>query len=390
MNYKTNLKRLIIASSLVMMTNMSYAEQYKRFSVSAGWMHVMPQGKANPFNINTKVNPTQKYAVGEISQNAFLNSVSSSALMDDGAGNGGTMPAKEFLEQIFALDSMGSGSSLASFLGLLTDNGDQTSPVNSNASGGAILSGIDQWKAQGTGLEAEDVDTLGITLNYYLNDHVSIQFIGGIPPKVDIKGKGEIIANMKGVAFPDENNVIGVKDLFLSTGLDLQQDIPITNLGNKNKASSVRAWTPALEVQYQFGKTGINKFRPFVGAGIMYAHFNEIELDHSIEADLKAAGHMIQNILDGKGGAALEGKISSADPQIRVKTTDAIAPLFTLGATYDLNSEWYGIASVSYAKLNNRATIDVINKNDGNELIHSSTKIDIDPLITYVGIGYRF
>ena len=26
---------------------------FKRFSVSAGWLHVMPQGKANPFNINT-------------------------------------------------------------------------------------------------------------------------------------------------------------------------------------------------------------------------------------------------------------------------------------------------------------------------------------------------
>lgn len=385
MDYKINLKSLIIACSLVTMPNMSYAEQFKRFSVSAGWMHVMPQGKANPFNINTKVNPNQKYAVGEISQDAFLNSVTNSAVMVDG-----TTPAKDFLAQAFAFDTIAPGSSLASLIGLLTDNADQTSSVNSNASGGAILKGIDQWKAQGTGLEAEDVDTLGITLNYYLNDHVSIQFIGGIPPKVDIKGKGEIIANMNGVAFPDDNNLFGIKDFFLSSGLELQQDIPITNLGNRKKASSVRAWTPALEVQYQFGKTGVNKFRPFVGAGIMYAHFNQIELDHSIEADLKAAGHMIQNILDGKGGAALEGKMSSADPQIRIKTTDAIAPLFTLGATYDLNSEWYGIASVSYAKLNNRATIDVINKNNGNELIHSSTKIDIDPLITYVGVGYRF
>ena len=214
--------------------------------------------------------------------------------------------------------------------------------------------------------------------------------IGGIPPKVDIKGKGEIVANMTGVAFPDGEDVLGIKELFLSSGLDLKQDIPITNLGNKKKASSVRAWTPALEAQYQFGKTGINKFRPFVGAGIMYAHFNDIKLDSAIESDLKAAGHMIQNILDDKAGAALEGKISSADPKVRVKTTDAIAPIVTLGATYDLNSNWYGIASVSYAKLNNRANIDVIDRNTGNKLIHSSTKIDIDPLITYVGVGYRF
>lgn len=390
MNNKSILKKLVIASSIFAIANMSYAEEFKRFSVSAGWMHVMPQGKANPFNINTKVDPNKTYGVGEISQEAFLNSLPESALMSDGGGAGGTMPAKDFLGQIFASDSMSSGSSLASFMGLLTDNTDQTSSVNSIASGRALLSGVDQWVAQGTGLEADDTDTLGLTFNYYINDHISLQLIGGIPPKVDIKGKGEIVANMTGVAFPDGEDVLGIKELFLSNGLDLKQDIPITNLGNKKKASSVRAWTPALEAQYQFGKTGINKFRPFVGAGIMYAHFNDIKLDSAIESDLKAAGHMIQNILDDKAGAALEGKISSADPKVRVKTTDAIAPIVTLGATYDLNSNWYGIASVSYAKLNNRANIDVIDRNTGNKLIHSSTKIDIDPLITYVGVGYRF
>lgn len=393
MNKKSICNKLVIASALFAITNMSYAEQFKRFSVSAGWMHVMPQGKANAFNVNSKVDPNKKYAVGEISQDAFLNSVSTDALMNDGGF--GTMPAKDFLGQIFAADSLQPGSSLAGFLGALVDSTNQYSAVNAAASGGAYLQGIDRWTAQGTGLEAEDVDTLGLTFNYYLNDNVSLQFIGGIPPKVDIKGRGQIVANMTGVAFPDEFNELGIKDLFLSTGLDLKKDLDITNLGNKKKASTARAWTPAFEAQYQFGQSGINKLRPFVGAGIMYAHFNDIKLDSTIKSDLINAGHMIQNILDGKAGQSLDQYISkefssSADPKVRVKTTDSIAPLVTLGATYDLNSNWYGIASVSYAKLNNRATIDVIDKNTGNKLIHSSTKIDIDPLITYLGVGYRF
>lgn len=42
------------------------------------------------------------------------------------------------------------------------------------------------------------------------------------------------------------------------------------------------------------------------------------------------------------------------------------------------------------ATLNNKATIDVVNKNTGSKLIHATTKIDIDPLSTYVGVGYRF
>ena len=34
-------------------------QRSKTVSVSAGWLHVMPQGKANPFNINTSVKMEQ-------------------------------------------------------------------------------------------------------------------------------------------------------------------------------------------------------------------------------------------------------------------------------------------------------------------------------------------
>ncbi|HDK8956927.1 TPA: OmpW family protein, partial [Acinetobacter baumannii] len=219
-----------------------------------------------------------------------------------------------------------------------------------------------------------------------LNDNVSLQFIGGIPPKVDIKGQGEILAPLSGVALsPNEL----VKILF-PNGITLGQAVPITNLGNKPKAASVRAWTPAIEAQYQFGKSGVNKFRPYLGVGLMYAHFNDIKLNDEIRSDLISAGHMIQNVLDGKAGAALDRKESSGNMVVKVDADDAIAPIFTAGFTYDFNDSWYTVASVSYAKLNNRTQIDVINQNTGARLIHGSTKVDIDPIITYLGVGYRF
>ena len=34
--------------------------------------------------------------------------------------------------------------------------------------------------------------------------------------------------------------------------------------------------------------------------------------------------------------------------------------------------------------------ITVVDNNTGKSLIGAKTKIDIDPLITYVGVGYRF
>ena len=377
------LKKLTLATSFLMLANMSYADEFKRFSVSAGWMHVMPQGKANPFNINTAVKPNKQYGIGDISQSSFLGSITDTATMDDGQGIGNNMLAKPFLTQVFEKDA--TGGNLAQALELLVDNDNPDSAVSGVMTGTTQINGIDQWTAQGTGLEADDVDTLGLMFNYYINDNVSLQLMGGIPPKVDIKGKGEIVANMTGLAAPG-----GMLSQLFPDGLEIGNDIPITNLGNKSKAASVRAWTPAFEAQYQFGKAGVNKFRPYVGAGIMYAHFTDIKLDSQIEKDLVAAGHMVQNILDNQAGAALDGKKSSATPYVKVKTDDAFAPIISLGATYDITKNWYGVASVSYSKMNNKTTIDVIDSKSGNRLIRGTSKIDIDPLITYVGVGYRF
>ncbi|WP_353165262.1 OmpW family outer membrane protein [Acinetobacter sp.] len=378
MNKNLILKHIVLASSLMTTAHLSHATEFKRFSVSAGWLHVMPQGDANPFNINTAVNPNKKYGVGDISQSAFLGAIAPNAEMPDGAPGGGMMPAKPFLEQVF-------DGGLAPLLGILVDNNDPTSAIAGASSGDTYVRGIDHWTQTGTGLEADDADTLGLMFNYYVNDNVSLQLIGGIPPKVDIKGKGEIIAPMTGIAYPQ-----GAIESLFPNGLDLAKNIPITNLGNKSKAATVRAWTPAFEAQYQFGKSGVNKFRPYIGAGIMYAHFNNIKLNSEIKSDLIAAGHMIQNILDNNAGAALDGKTSSANPYVKVKTEDAFAPIISLGATYDINNNWFGVASVSYSKMNNKTKIDVIDSKTGNQLIHATTKVDIDPLITYVGVGYRF
>ena len=59
--------------------------------------------------------------------------------------------------------------------------------------------------------------------------------------------------------------------------IPLKQDIHITDLSQGGKAATARAWLPAVELHYQFGKTGVNKFRPYIGAGVMYAYFNDLK-----------------------------------------------------------------------------------------------------------------
>ena len=208
---------------------------------------------------------------------------------------------------------------------------------------------------------------------------MSVELVGGIPPKVDLKGIGNVTAPLS-----THTSVLGLADL------DLQKDLQITNLDSYDKAASVRAWTPAATLQYHFGQTGVNKFRPYIGIGAMYAWFDDIKLNKGVEADLIAAGHQIQNVLDGKAGAALAGEKSSINPYVKVKADTGIAPFATAGFTYDFNARWFSTASVSYAALNNKAKILVLSDKDQSELIRSETKVDINPVITYLGIGYRF
>lgn len=323
---------------------------FKRFAVSAGWLHVMPQGNPNNLNITTAVPRGRETGVGEIrvkdiTDNAELTATQSGLLNTLGALTGGVIPED----------------------------------VSNGLNAKARVYGIDQWSAQGTGIQAEDVDTLGLMFNYFFTDNVSLQLIGGIPPKVDLKGVGNVTAPLHAEA---SANLLG--------DFELNKDIQITNLDSFSKAATVRAWTPGVTLQYHFGKTGVNKFRPYVGIGAMYAWFDDIKLNKGLASDLIAAGHMIQNVLDDKAGAALGGKTSSANPYVKVKADSALAPMATAGFTYDFNDRWFSTASVSYAALNNKAKILVLSDKDNSELIRAETKVDINPLITYLGVGYRF
>ncbi|HFP7022111.1 TPA: OmpW family outer membrane protein [Acinetobacter baumannii] len=340
---------------------------FKRFSVSAGWLHAMPQGSGNPVNINTSVAEGTKSKVGDVTVDSVLGAIDQS-----------TADGKRKHDTLKTLTD----NPLTSLL--ITHKGeDGKTYLNSNIAGEATINGLSNWEAQGTGLEADNVDTVGIMANYHFSDNLSLEIKAGIPPKVDIKGKGNIYAPLSGI---DKPGGIGT----ILGDIPLKQDIFITDLTQSSKAASARAWLPAVELHYQFGKSGVNKFRPYVGAGVMYAYFNELEMNSGIESDLIKAGHMIQNIHDGKAGAALDGKTSSAKPIVKLEATDTFAPIVTLGATYDFNPNWFAVGSVSYSKMNSEAKIYVTDQNTGKELIKANTKIDIDPLITYLGVGYRF
>ena len=341
---------------------------FKRFSISTGWLYSKPTGNLNPVQVNTAVQ-RGRYETGPIGVNTVRNMISNTP---EGA-----------LAKVHFNEFIDLGRSFGSF----RDN-----IIPRTVSGFTQIDTLDSWSNPNTGLKAQDVSTIGLLMNYHITDHWSLQFKAGIPPKVEIAGTGKVYAPIKGLALPEGRTPSDFSNSTINSGgpIPISTSILITNLEQSKSAATARAWLPATEIQYQFGTTGINKFRPYVGLGFVYAHFSNVKLNKGIEKDLINAGHMIQNTLEGKAGAGIEQQLSSADPVVKVKATDAFSPIITLGATYDFNENWFAVASVSYAKMHNKSIITVSDKKTGRQLHKSTTKIDIDPLISYMGIGYRF
>jgi outer membrane protein W len=332
---------------------------FKRFSVSVGVLHVMPQGKAQPFSTQTAAKDAEVSQMGDISIEAIKNNLDPA--MD---------PAVS-AELIKALDGLG------------------LSTLPGSMSGSARIGGLENYTSPGTGLEADDVTTLGMMTNYFFTDNISLEMKGGFPPKVDLQGKGKIYAPLSAMVTPSIDLLQGIPGGSDLPGISLKSEIPVTDLEAYGPAASARAWTPAFEMQYHFGKTGVNKFRPYVGLGIMYAYYNELEINPRTEQDLIDAGHMIANIKRGQSGAVFDGNPSSADPKVHVEASDAFAPIATIGFTYDFNDTWFAVSSVSYAHLKNDTTITVTDSELG-ELIRSKADIEVNPILAYAGIGMRF
>lgn len=193
--------------------------------------------------------------------------------------------------------------------------------------------------APNAGFELEDSDTAEFKFDYLVNDNVSLGLILGVPPKFDIKGKGSLLGGN-------------------------------LNLDQFSKVGDVKVYSPVVTGKYHFG-TVDSKFRPYVGAGFMYAHFTNFKLDSSVSSTLTQLG-----------GASVS----------RVKIDDAVAPVAFIGADYNINKNWFATASVSYVHLSTDAELDLNLPGQGlpGNKLTAKSKIEINPIVTYLGVGYRF
>lgn len=203
---------------------------------------------------------------------------------------------------------------------------DSSEPLTVNALGRSSM-------VAGSGASVADTDTFALTATYFVTDHIALETILGIPPKLHLSGTGSL-----------------------------------SSLGELGTAS---AWSPAILAQYHFGEPSA-RFRPYVGAGLTYVWFRDVQLSNKV-----ASGAFLYS---PTLGSRLEGPTS-------VTLSHSFAPIVNAGLTYNIDSHWSVGVSVAYVWLSTKADLST---RSAVGTVTSSTRIKIDPITTFVSLGYRF
>lgn len=224
--------------------------------------------------------------------------------------------------------------------------------ISGNTTARTPILGERQVTSPNAGFEVENADTAGLMLDYYVNDNVSLELVLGAPPEMELSGHGKIDLPLVGTA---------------------------ADLSKFDKIATTDAYTPTLLGKYHFGAIS-NRLRPYIGAGVMYAHFSDVKADPNVNAELN------NNDL-----------LALLKPELgKIKVDDAFAPVAIAGLDYKINKDWFATASVSYAHLSTTAKLDVIGQtglsptSERDSILKGRSKIEINPIVSYVGIGYRF
>jgi outer membrane protein len=178
-----------------------------------------------------------------------------------------------------------------------------------------------------TGATIDSADTLGIVFSHYFTDNISAEFVLGVPPKHNVSG-----------------------------------DRGYEKYG---KLGEVRQWSPAIVAKWHFfdAKT---KFRPYVGIGVNYTWFTGETVTN-------------QTFVQSEFGPR---------STMTASAQSSWSPVFNVGANYAVTDNWFVGFSVSYVPVATTAHFTTTLANGAQ--VQSHTKIKIDPVVTYLSVGYRF
>ena len=203
---------------------------------------------------------------------------------------------------------------------------DSSTPISATSSNNSFAVTL-----PGSGATVESSDTLGLSLSYFFTDNWAASLDLGIPPTYKLNGTGSLS--------------------------------PVGRIGK------ARQWAPAAIAKYYFGNAN-SQWRPSLGFGVTHVNYTNIELTNNFQ-------HFI-------GSTFLDPNAVTT-----VKLSSAWAPVFNAGISYAINKDWYANFSVSYVKLKTTGTL-TTPTNGPLGTVTSTTKLTLDPIVTYVTIGRRF
>ncbi|MEM5338572.1 OmpW/AlkL family protein [Paraburkholderia azotifigens] len=213
------------------------------------------------------------------------------------------------------------------------------------------------FTSQGTSLSTNNADTAGLVFSHFVTDHIAVTSVAGIPPKFQIYGHGTIQP-------PGPAGALGKQDI----------GHPAVNPIVK----SVRQWSPALIFQYYFASSTA-KFRPFLGIGVSYNWFSDIQLNNNF----------VTSTQDNLGAILAAGAGKPGKTTVEAKASSSWAPVFNAGAIYNVTDHWGITASVTYIPLKTTSSV-IIKAADGTELGVSKSELKANPIITYLAVSYKF
>jgi outer membrane protein len=212
-----------------------------------------------------------------------------------------------------------------------------------------------QFTSAGTSLSTKSADTFGLVFSHFFTDHIAATFVGGVPPEFELDGHGTIQPPGPAGALGNQN---------------LDQTNPIVK--------SVRQWSPALIFQYYFNSPTA-AFRPFAGLGVSYNFFTNIKLTNGF----------VTSTQNNLGAVLAAGAGKPGQTSVEAKASSSWQPVFNIGATYNFDKHWGLIASLTYIPLKTTSSL-IIKAADGTELATTKSKLNADPLITFLAVSYRF
>ncbi|KAB0635691.1 OmpW/AlkL family protein [Burkholderia latens] len=213
------------------------------------------------------------------------------------------------------------------------------------------------FTSPGTGLHTSGADTVGLTVSHFLTDHIAVTSVAGVPPVFKVSGQGTIRP-------PGPAGALGTQNIGLASVNPI--------------VKSVRQWSPAAILQYYFGAANA-KFRPFLGLGVSYNWFSDLQLNTNF----------IKQTQDNLGAILAAGAGKPGTTSVEAKASSSWQPVFNAGLQYNMTEHFGLVASVTYIPLKTTSTV-TIKAADGTVLSESKSDLKADPIISYVGMTYKF